>query len=70
MPPDEPPPIDPPPEADDPAEAQRFIDMAREVEVDESPDALDRAFDRIMGSPNRAKNSGLASGAPSKGRRI
>lgn len=42
------PPIEPPPEAEDPAEARRFIDMAREVEADEAPDAVDRAFDRVM----------------------
>ena len=39
-----------PPNADDPAESQRFIDMAREVEADESPEAPDRAFDRIIPS--------------------
>jgi hypothetical protein len=40
-----------PPDADDPAESQRFIDMAREVEADESPGALDRAFRRVVRPP-------------------
>ena len=31
----------------DPAEYQRFLDVAREVEADETPGALDRAFDRM-----------------------
>jgi hypothetical protein len=29
---------------DDPTEYQRFLDMAREVEADEDPEALDRAL--------------------------
>jgi cell fate (sporulation/competence/biofilm development) regulator YlbF (YheA/YmcA/DUF963 family) len=33
---------------DDPAEYQRFLDMAKEVEADESAGALDRAFDRVV----------------------
>lgn len=32
---------------DDPAQSQRFIDMAKEVEADESPDAMDRAIGKI-----------------------
>ena len=32
---------------DDPAEYQRFLDMAKEVSADESPDALDKVFDRL-----------------------
>lgn len=51
MPAHKPSPISPPPEADNPEEAKRFIDMAREVEADESPDAVDRAFDRVMRPP-------------------
>lgn len=39
----------PRPKADDPAEYRRFIDMAREVEADEDPSALDRAFERVVG---------------------
>ena len=37
-----------PPSADDPAESQRFIDMARKVGVDESPEAFERTFKRIV----------------------
>ena len=36
-----------PASADDAAESQRFIDMAREVGVDESPEAFDRAFAKV-----------------------
>jgi hypothetical protein len=32
---------------DDPNQYRRFIETARELGADESPDALDRAFDRI-----------------------
>jgi hypothetical protein len=38
----------PPPNADDPEQSRRFIDMAREVEADETPGATDRAFDRVL----------------------
>lgn len=34
----------------DPEQVKRFIDMAREVEVDEDPEAFDRAFDRVARS--------------------
>ena len=33
---------------DDPAEYQRFLDMAREVGADEDPEALDRAFNKVV----------------------
>jgi hypothetical protein len=33
---------------DDPAEYQRFRDMAREVGADEDPEALDRAFAKVV----------------------
>jgi hypothetical protein len=36
-----------PGDADDPTESQRFIDMAREVEADETPGALGRALKKI-----------------------
>lgn len=35
------------PQPDDPEQYQRFLDMAREVEADESQDAMDRVFDRL-----------------------
>jgi hypothetical protein len=37
----------PAPKPDNPAQHKRFIDMAREVEVDEREGAFDRAFERI-----------------------
>jgi hypothetical protein len=39
----------PKPKPDNPEQFKRFIDMAREVEVDESPDAIDRAFKKVIG---------------------
>jgi hypothetical protein len=38
----------PKPKPDNPEQFKRFIDMAREVEVDESPEALDRAFNKVV----------------------
>jgi hypothetical protein len=35
---------------DDPAQSKRFIDMAREVEVDESPEAFELAFKKVVRS--------------------
>jgi hypothetical protein len=37
--------------ADDPEEYERFVKIARELGVDESPDALDRAFGKIIRTP-------------------
>jgi hypothetical protein len=39
---------------EDPAEYARFVEAARKLGVDESPDALDRAFERII--PPLSKN--------------
>jgi hypothetical protein len=38
----------PNPKPDNPEQFKRFVDMAREVEADESPDAVDRAFKRVV----------------------
>ena len=38
----------PKPPPDNPEQFKRFIDMARAVEVDESPDAIDRAFKKVV----------------------
>jgi len=46
-----------PANADDPAESQRFIDTAREIGVDESPEAFDRLF-KSVAKPKRPKPSG------------
>ncbi len=37
-----------PPPPDDPAQSKRFIDMAREVEADEDPEAFERAFEKVV----------------------
>ena len=47
-----------PSDADDPAESQRFIDMPREVEVDESPGAFDRTFEKAVCPPARKREPG------------
>lgn len=39
----------PPKPQDDPAEYERFVEAARKLGLDESPDALDRAFERVVG---------------------
>jgi hypothetical protein len=41
------------PKPDNPEQFKRFIDMAREVEADESPDAVDRAFKAVVGPKGR-----------------
>ena len=47
----------PTPKPDNPEQFKRFIEMAREVEVDESPDALDRAFDKVVARISRKKEA-------------
>jgi predicted Zn-dependent protease len=34
---------------DNPHQYRRFVETARELGADESPDALDRAFERVVG---------------------
>jgi hypothetical protein len=41
--------------ADDPAQYERFRQMARELETDESPEAFDRVFETLV-PPRRPKN--------------
>jgi hypothetical protein len=41
----------PNPTPDDPEQLKRFKEMAREVEVDETPGAMDRAFEKIIRRP-------------------
>ena len=36
------------PQPDDPEQSKRFIDTAREVEADESPEAFERAFEAVV----------------------
>jgi hypothetical protein len=51
------PPVDPPSNADNPEQSRRFIDMAREVEVDETPGALDRVLEKIIRAPRPKRQS-------------
>ena len=46
---------EPLPEADNPEQYRRFIDMAREIEADETPGAMDRAFEEVIPSPPSRK---------------
>jgi hypothetical protein len=45
----------PKPKPDNPEQFKRFIEMAREVEADESPDAIDRAFKKVVPKKTRPK---------------
>jgi hypothetical protein len=38
----------PKPLPDDPEQSKRFIDLAHELGADESPEAFEKAFDRIV----------------------
>ena len=42
---------DPKPKLTDAERHARFVDMAREVGVDESPEAFDRAFEKVVAAP-------------------
>jgi hypothetical protein len=44
----------PKPKPDNPEQFKRFIEMAREVGVDESPEAIDRGFERVVRSKRRS----------------
>jgi hypothetical protein len=46
---------------DNPEQYRRFVETAREAEADESPDALDRAFERVVGKPKPKDESAPAS---------
>jgi hypothetical protein len=41
------------PKPDDPAQSKRFIETAKDVGADDDGDALERAFSKIIKSPNR-----------------
>jgi hypothetical protein len=43
----------PPRPKQDPEQLKRFIETAREVEVDENPEAFQRAFERVVKPPPR-----------------
>jgi hypothetical protein len=56
----------PPPEADNPEQYRRFIDMARKVEADETPGALDRVFEQIFVRQARSGRKSDARQSPKK----
>ena len=45
-----------PPSTDNPEQSRRFIETAREVETDESADAMDRAFEKVIKKINKIVN--------------
>ena len=58
----------PKPKPDNPEQFKRFIDMIREVEADESPQAIDRAFGRVISSPKARAKDDQAPQSPRKAR--
>ena len=55
----------PTPKPDNPEQFKRFIDMAREVEVDESAEALERAFKRVVPHSPQSTSGSLGRTIPS-----
>ena len=53
------PPKEPSPAADNSEQSKRIIDMAREVGLDESPEAFDRAFKKVVSQKSRAAQKRL-----------
>jgi hypothetical protein len=47
----------PTPKPDNPEQHKRFIDMAREVEVDEREGGFDRAFERVANKARTPKKT-------------
>jgi hypothetical protein len=47
--------------SDNPEQSKRFVDMAREVGADESPDALDRALDKLEISKATSESASVSS---------
>ena len=45
------------PKPDNPEQFKRFIEMAREVEADESPEALERALKKVLGPAKRGRQA-------------
>ncbi len=50
-------PVKPTAQPDNPEQSKRFIDTAREVEADESPEAFDRVFGEVVKSPKEPQTS-------------
>jgi hypothetical protein len=45
------------PKPDNPEQYRRFVETARELGADESPGALDRAFEKVVGKPKPKERS-------------
>jgi hypothetical protein len=59
-------PSKPKPKPDNPEQFKRFIEMACEVEVDESTEALDRAFNKVISRPVPGAKPPVRSSKPKK----
>ena len=46
----------PKPKLSDAERHARFVETARQVEVDESPEAFDRAFDKVIRPPKNSSS--------------
>lgn len=57
--------IEPSPNATDPEQSRRFIDMAREVGVDETPGATDRALNKA--NLRQSSQTPLGGQSPTRG---
>ena len=53
-----------PTNADNPEQSRRFIDMAREIGADESPEAMDRAFDKVILPPHPQRKTSKLKTSP------
>lgn len=58
----------PKPPPDDPEQSKRFIKAARELGSDESPEAFERVFQRIIAAPKARAKDGRVPPLPRKGR--
>lgn len=45
------------PPHDDPEQSKRFVETAKEIGTDESPEAFERAFGRVLGAKHSAPPS-------------
>lgn len=52
----------PTPKPDNPEQFKRFIETAKQLEADESPDAIDRALERVIGRSRKRVPKGDGGG--------
>lgn len=59
----------PKPKQDDKEQSKRFIEKAREIEVDESEEAFERAFKKVVPSKDRQRETAIPTAAQSRSQR-